>query len=264
MDQWQGWYGQPGVTYDKTIQYEVGFDVNFADVWRVSSAFYYKDGSQLNRFNHTSSYNRGGGGVNAIGWGVASFRDNYSRSRNIAGDGHDNIFYTNNGYKDTRGIEVSLDKLYANNWSATVNYNYSLSSGGLAGYAWYYEDASRANTPHPYDEIKDVWDKFSPWKEEPTELGISPGEARAMFGDDDLAAAMAGKSRAEAEELVKQLEATRLRKQKRKEEEGKEKQRRTKESKGRQSRAGQRKAKQGREKQSKAEESRIKEQLEFF
>ena len=40
-----------------------------------------------------------------------------------------------------------------------------------------------------------------------------------MFGDDDLAAAMAGKSRAEAEELVKQLEATRLRKQKRKEEE---------------------------------------------
>ena len=70
------------------------------------------------------------------------------------------------------------------------------------------------------DEIKDVWDKFSPWKEEPEEpLGISPGEARAMFGDDDLAAAMAGKSRAEAEELVKQLEATRLRKQKRKEEE---------------------------------------------
>ena len=157
MDQWQGWYGQPGVTYERTIQYEIGYDVNFSDVWRLASAFYYKDGSRLNRWNHTSTYNRAGGSVNANSWGTASFRDNYSRSRNIAGDGHDNIFYTNNGYKDTRGIEVSLDKLYANNWSATVNYNYSLSSGGLAGYAWYYEDASRANTPHTYDEIKAVW-----------------------------------------------------------------------------------------------------------
>ena len=157
MDQWQGWYGQPGVTYEKTIQYEVGFDVNFADVWRVSSAFYYKDGSQLNRFNHTSSYNRGGGGVNAIGWGVASFRDNYSRSRNIAGDGHDNIFYTNNGYKDSRGIELTIDKLYRSNWSASFTYNYSLTSGGLAGYAWYYEDASRPYQPHSYDELKATW-----------------------------------------------------------------------------------------------------------
>ena len=157
MDQWQGYYGQPGITYEKTIQYEVGFDINFADVWRATSAFYYKDGSQLNRFNHTSTYNRGGGGVNATGWGVASFRDNYSRSRNIAGDGHDNIFYTNNGYKDSRGIELSLDKMYRNNWSASFSYEYSLTSGGLAGYAWYYEDDSRAHQPHSYDELKATW-----------------------------------------------------------------------------------------------------------
>jgi outer membrane receptor protein involved in Fe transport len=157
MDQWQGWYGQPGVTYERTIQYEIGYDLNFADVWRVSSAFYYKDGSRLNRWNHTSTYNRGGGGMNANSWGVTAFRDNYSRSRNIAGDGHDNIFYTNNGYKDTRGIEIGVDKLYANNWSLTLNYNYSLSSGGLAGYAWYYEDASRASAPHSFDEIKATW-----------------------------------------------------------------------------------------------------------
>ena len=55
------------------------------------------------------------------------------------------------------------------------------------------------------DELKDLWDEYWPWADEPeTPSGIGPQEASAMFGDDpEIVMAMAGKSKAEAEAFLK-------------------------------------------------------------
>ncbi|MFQ5753111.1 MAG: carboxypeptidase-like regulatory domain-containing protein, partial [bacterium] len=62
MDQWQGWYGQPGLTFGRTIQYELGFEQNLFDILRFDITAYYKDGSKLTSFSHQGTYNRSGGG----------------------------------------------------------------------------------------------------------------------------------------------------------------------------------------------------------
>ena len=100
MDQWQGYYGHPGISYERTIQYEIGYDQSILDMFRLSATAYYKDASNLTRFDHMSTYNRAGGGFASTGWNQTTF----SLARNVANDGHDNIFYTNNGFKDVRGI----------------------------------------------------------------------------------------------------------------------------------------------------------------
>ncbi len=156
MDQWQGYYGHPGLTYERTIQYEIGFDQNFFDMFRLATTAYYKDASRLTRFSHNSTYNRSGGGFASVGWGSGNFTT-YSLSRNITNDGHDNIFYTNNAFKDVRGVEIVLDKMFDQRWSANLTFNYGLSSGGAAGYFMYFENADRINQPHTYNEQKVTW-----------------------------------------------------------------------------------------------------------
>ena len=49
------------------------------------------------------------------------------------------------------------EKLFSKRWLANITMNYGLSSGGAAGYWSYYEDASRVNLPHSYDERKVTW-----------------------------------------------------------------------------------------------------------
>ena len=155
MDQWQGWYGHPGLTYEKTIQYELGFDQNVFDILRFDITAYYKDASRLTRFAHLGTYNTSGGGFAETG-GWANLGTS-SWSRNIANDGHDNIFYTNSAFKDIRGVEATVEKLFNRIWSANLIFNYGLSTGGVAGYWQYREDASTPHQPQSYSESKVTW-----------------------------------------------------------------------------------------------------------
>lgn len=155
MDQWQGWYGHPGLTYEKTIQYELGFAQNLFNILRLDISAYYKDAKRLTGFSHQSTYNQSGGGFAETGW--AQEMPTTSYSRNIANDGHDNIFYTNSAFKDTRGVEVILEKLFNRRWSANLTFNYGLGTGGVAGYWQYREDASTPNQPQSFSESKVTW-----------------------------------------------------------------------------------------------------------
>ena len=158
MDQWQGWYGHPGLSYDRTIQYEIGFTQSFFDFARLDLAAYYKDASRLTRFSYNGTYNRNGGGFASTGWGAGnSAGSTWSKTRNIANDGHDNIFYTNNGFKDIRGIEIVAEKLFTGRWSARGAFDFSTTTGGSAGYSQYREDGSTVNQPHSYEETKGTW-----------------------------------------------------------------------------------------------------------
>lgn len=157
MDQWQGWYGQPGLSFEKVIQYELGYTQSLFDVFGLDVTGYYKDASGLTRFSHNSTYNRGGGGFAVQGWGEPGVFETYSRARNIANDGHDNIFYTNNAFKDIRGIEADIEKHFRNRWGARLSMDYSVSSGGAAGFWYYREDAGTVNQPSNFDELKVDW-----------------------------------------------------------------------------------------------------------
>ncbi|HNW59620.1 MAG TPA: TonB-dependent receptor [bacterium] len=156
MDQWQGWYGQPGLTYEKTIQYELGFDQNLFNVLRLMATAYYKDMSRLTHYAFNGTYNVSGGSFADIGWGAGNV-ETQSYTRNITNDGHDLVFYANDAYKDIRGVEVTLEKLFQNNWNADLTFNYGLSSGGTPSYWQYNEDASIANPPRNYFETKTTW-----------------------------------------------------------------------------------------------------------
>ncbi len=158
MDQWQGWYGHPGLSYDRTIQYELGFTQNFFDFARLDLAAYYKDASRLTRYAYNGTYNRNGGGFASSAWGAGNSAGSiWSKTRNIANDGHDNIFYTNNAFKDIRGIEIVAEKLFTGRWSARAAFDFSTTTGGRAGYSQYREDGSTVNQPHSYDELKATW-----------------------------------------------------------------------------------------------------------
>jgi len=153
MDQWMGWYGQPGLTYERTIQYELGFTQNLLNILRLDIVAYYKDASNLTRFSHSGNYNNTGGFAQTwTGSGTT-----FSTSRNMANDGHDNIFYTNNAYKDVRGMEIAIDKLFNSRWSANLTFNYGLTTGGASGYWQYREDTSSVHQPWGFDEIKLDW-----------------------------------------------------------------------------------------------------------
>lgn len=156
MDQWQGWYGNPYLTYEKTIQYELGFTQNLFNILRLDLVGYYKDASRLTRFSHNGTYNASGGGFSSTGWGSGNV-ETWSYTRNIANDGHDNIFYTNNAFKDIRGVEATIEKLFNGRWSANLVFNYGLSTGGRTGYWQYREDQSSVPQPHSYSETKATW-----------------------------------------------------------------------------------------------------------
>ena len=153
MDQWMGWYGQPGLSYERTVQYELGFTQNIFDIVRLDIVGFYKDASNLTRFSYGGNYNNSGGYSQTWTWAPETF----STSRNLANDGHDNVFYTNNAYKDIRGAEISIDKLFNSYWSANVTFNYSLTTGGASGYWQYREDEETVHQPWGYDEVKLDW-----------------------------------------------------------------------------------------------------------
>jgi hypothetical protein len=153
MDQWMGWYGQPGLTYERTIQYELGFTQNIYDIVRLDIVGYYKDASNLTRFSYSGNYNTSGGYAQTWTESPVTF----STSRNMANDGHDNIFYTNNAYRDIRGAEITVDKVFSNHWAANVTFNYSMTTGGASGYWQYREDEETVHQPWGYDEVKLDW-----------------------------------------------------------------------------------------------------------
>ncbi len=153
MDQWMGWYGQPDLTYERTIQYELGFAQNILDILRLDIVAYYKDASRLTRFSYGGTYNYSGGFAQTWYWSPETF----STARNIANDGHDNVFYTNSAYKDMRGIELSIDKLFNRRWSANFTFNYGLTTGSNSGYWQYREDTTSIHQPWGYDEVKLTW-----------------------------------------------------------------------------------------------------------
>jgi outer membrane receptor protein involved in Fe transport len=113
--------GNPNITMQKTISYELGVDYSFNDDFLLQIAGYYKDATnQQTTLNYYAS--------------AAGF--NY---QSVAA----------NNYGDHRGAEFTLRKTSGNWWRGFINYTYDVGSTGHFGPANIYDNVSDQNS---YDQ----------------------------------------------------------------------------------------------------------------
>ncbi|MBN1895573.1 carboxypeptidase-like regulatory domain-containing protein [bacterium] len=134
------YWGQPGLTFEKAIQYEFGYDQDIFDVVRLNLTAYYKDQTRLTRFSNRPLLDYGqahqfaaGGGISQTGFAGEDIAMEVVPDLQRMGSGYVYLF-ANDMYKDTRGLELNVERLFNNRWSASVTFDYGLSSGAKYGF----------------------------------------------------------------------------------------------------------------------------------
>jgi hypothetical protein len=119
--------GNPDLTFERMIQYEVGFDQNIADLLRVDVTMYYRDGQNLTsagfREQRDLSYNTRG---------QTSLRLLADYDRLGAGTG-DVRMWINGQFLDSRGIEFSLETQFRRFFNLRFLYDMSYTKTGAYG-----------------------------------------------------------------------------------------------------------------------------------
>jgi outer membrane receptor protein involved in Fe transport len=150
--------GNPNMELEKTIQYELGFEQNIMDQFRVNVAAYYKDIT------------------NQPGW---IYYQNINTTVHYYKASSDN-------YADIRGFEFTLTKV-AGSWiTGFVNYTYDVSTSGYFDLTTYYQDITKQRNylaqnpyqskPHPQPYARANITIRTPKDWGPEVLGIKPLE----------------------------------------------------------------------------------------
>ena len=159
MDEWQGYYGNPDLGYERTIQYELGVDYNVADILRLDLTGYYKDASRES---------------NVI-TGVYSATHPATKA----------LMVSNSGYSDVRGIETKIDSRFNGMFNFGLSHEVYWSFSGEVGFSRLYETGSQSvDVPKglrqgrgawaDYQRVKG-WASFSIGKDEgPEFFGVRP------------------------------------------------------------------------------------------
>ncbi len=147
--------GNPNMKLEKTIAYELGFEQNAFDMFKVNLAAYYKDVS------------------NQPGW---VYYQNINTS----------VHYykaENNNYADIRGFELTITKISGPWISGFVNYTYDVGTSGYFGLTQYYQDVNKQrdylrlnpyqSKPHPQPYARASLSFFTPNTFGPEFAGVS-------------------------------------------------------------------------------------------
>ena len=159
MDEWQGYYGNSKLGYEKTIQYELGMDYNIADVIKLDVTGYYKDGSRE---------------ADVI---TGVYAATYSSTKAL--------MVSNSGYSDVRGIETKIDSRFNGIINFGLSHEIYWSFNGEVGYSRLYEPGSQSvDVPKglrqesgawgDYQRIKGWVNLFIDKDEGPEIVGIKP------------------------------------------------------------------------------------------
>jgi Carboxypeptidase regulatory-like domain/TonB-dependent Receptor Plug Domain len=116
MDEWQGYYGNPDLGYERTIQYELGMDYNIADIVKLDVTGYYKDASH------------------EAGVITGVYAATYTATKPL--------MVSNSGYSDVRGIETKLDSRFDGMFNFGLSHEIYWSFNGEVGFSRLYEDGS--------------------------------------------------------------------------------------------------------------------------
>ena len=135
MEEWHGWYGNPKMTYERTVQYELGIDYDIARRYKLDLTGYYKDGS-----NEAS-----------VITGVYGAEYNTTKA----------LMISNSGYSDVRGVEASLNSHLPGPLNYGLSYDIFWSSQGEVGFSRLYEPGSElVNVPKGQRQGESVWNNY--------------------------------------------------------------------------------------------------------
>lgn len=123
--------GDPNMSLERTIAYEVGYSQSFLNSFLVNLTAYYKDVSDQSGWVYYQNFD------NSVQYNKAS----------------------NNNYEDIRGLEISLSKPTGKWFSGFVNYTYLVKTSGYFGLLRYYQDP---NLQREYESNNIYQEKPSP------------------------------------------------------------------------------------------------------
>lgn len=135
MEEWHGWYGNPKMTYERTVQYELGIDYDIARRYKFDLTGYYKDGS-----NEAS-----------VITGVYAADYNTTKA----------LMISNSGYSDVRGVEAALNSHLPGPLNYGLSYDIFWSSQGEVGFSRLYEPGSAlVDVPKGLREGGSIWSNY--------------------------------------------------------------------------------------------------------
>lgn len=156
MDEWQGYYGNSKLGYEKTIQYELGMDYNIADVIKLDVTGYYKDGSRE---------------ADVI---TGVYAATYSSTKAL--------MVSNSGYSDVRGIETKIDSRFNGIINFGLSHEIYWSFNGEVGYSRLYEPGSQSvDVPKGLRQESGAWGDYQRIKGW-VNLFIDKDEGPEIFG----------------------------------------------------------------------------------
>lgn len=162
MEEWQGFYGNADLGYERSIQYEIGIDYVFFNMVKAKLTGYYKD-SDLEANVITGIYGK-----------------EYTATKAL--------MISNGGYSDTRGVEAGFDTRTRGLINLGASFDMYWSYNGEVGFSRLNEPGSQfIDLPKPLSTNKGIWSGFQkvkgwvsfdiPQKTGPSVMGLYP------FGD---------------------------------------------------------------------------------
>lgn len=143
MDQWQGFQGNPLMSYQKTVQYEIGLVHNISDAFRLDATAYYKDGSRQAQFGEGNLF---AGGFD--GFAPLTLLNNPTNQGNVA-----ELPY-NGAFTDLRGVEIQVDTYFNFPLNFSASYDMSWGTGGVLGFRTLNEGGFQIDEPQQYGQSK--------------------------------------------------------------------------------------------------------------
>lgn len=135
MEEWQGFYGNSQMTYEKSVQYELGFDYVFRNIIKAKMTGYYKDSNQE---------------ASVI---TGLYAKDYTATKALT--------VSNGGYSDTRGLELGMDTRLPGLVNFGISYDVYWSFGGEVGYSRLNEPGSEfIDLPKGLRSNKGTWSGF--------------------------------------------------------------------------------------------------------
>jgi outer membrane receptor protein involved in Fe transport len=156
MEEWQGYYGNPNLGYERTIQYELGVDYNIADILKLDLTGYYKDAS--NESNVIT--------------GVYSATHPATKA----------LMVSNSGYSDVRGIETKIDSRFNGMFNFGLSHEVYWSFNGEVGFSRLYETGSQSvDVPKGLRQGRGAWGDYQRVKGWAS-VSINKDEGPEVFG----------------------------------------------------------------------------------
>lgn len=139
MEEWHGYYGNAGMDYERTVQYELGIDYNISSRYKLDLTGYYKDGN-----NEATVIS-----------GIYAATYNTTKA----------LMVSNSGYSDIRGVEVAVESHLRGPLNFGISYDIFWSSVGEVGFSRLYEPGSNLiDVPKGLRQGESVWSNFHKFK----------------------------------------------------------------------------------------------------